>query len=212
MGYDMSIEGLSVESQRTASNYRTQARKLYQQRNELGDDAVPERDTETWGFKEGTGSAQWWRLHREAGRLSDLASELEGYFRLNIWGMGRCRELMHHFGMLDIETNHSPWPNPEDYGLEDWPDDENWPEDSPEARFRAAQQAVISEGEGLIRIYKLGSNDGWLVNPTEIRNSLAKVPKDGDGVYVLPEGTPEWFAEWLDYLERAAEHEGFKVW
>jgi hypothetical protein len=148
----------------------------------------------------------------------------DGYFRLNIWGMGKCRQAMDQFGMVDWNTNYS-WPKLADYGLKKYPDeDESYPEDSPEARFILALTSVKSQvpDSGLIAGYKLGSNDGWIITPKEIEGALAAlgdkhdVNIDADPASVLrllaAEGVPEFFGDWIQYLQRAAKHNGFKVW
>jgi hypothetical protein len=95
--------------------------------------------------------------------------------------MSICRQLMDEQGMLDVEASHGEFPTTEDFGIEEYPDsDDDFPPDSPEARFLAAHKEVIEGDAGsLIPAYKLGSNDNWLVTPEEIRRSLAAFEENG---------------------------------
>ena len=223
MGYDMYIDGISDEDTLKATTLRKEASALYEQRNDLPEDQQPERLPRSIDWKEGTGSDEWWRLHREAEAKSEEAGKLEGYFRLNIWGMGKCRTTMHALGMLDVESHSPDFPETKTFDLDDWPDDEKeWPAESAEAKFLAAWNAArdsFIEG-GLMPAYKMGSNDGWLIAPEEIENSLLMVEefrKEREGkaavlyVFVDPH-TPPWFGEWLEFLARAKDQGGFRVY
>jgi hypothetical protein len=219
--------GIPQEDKERARKLGKEASALYQQRNNLPEDQHPQRSADLWGFQEGTGSDEWWELHKKAEALQEEQQELEGYFRLNIWGMRKCREAMDQMGMVDWEAKHPEYPDPEDFGLEEHPEEEDedgnridYAEGSSEGKWFAA----VSEwrdsipASGLPAGYKFGSNDGWLVTPTEINNALAllkdweKEREDRAGVlYVFDDNLPPWFGEWVGFMRRAAQKEGFRV-
>lgn len=212
MGYDMYIAGVTKEDKQKASTLRQEARELYKGRKAF---QAPERAANGFDWKPGTGDPNWWDLHRLASEKSGEADSLTGYFRLNIWGMQAARKAMDELGMIDWEASHTEdWPDPGDFNLEDWPDpDGEYPEGSPEDLFLKAAEKVRSQTNSLISGYKLCSNDGWIVTPEEIAGSLAKL-EVVDGKHVVPKktGIPEWFGEWVEYLEEAQKRGGFKVW
>lgn len=103
----------------------------------------------------------------------------------------------------------------------------------------ARMRGMVHQAEdGGIPPIKLSDNSGWWVTPDEIVTALAKLRNvrqnvdfttrvehdfahspDGTFVYssktVLaedPSGDAEWFATWVQFLERAAKHEGFRVY
>jgi hypothetical protein len=166
------------------------------------------------------------------------------YYRLNIWGMGRCREAMQHYNMLafgEPEYDYSDLPNfPE-------PEEEHWDDDmeplTHEAReYRMMQHRILSAGspDPGIPIWKLCSNDGWLVTPQECLQALERAPQAARAyntmVSELPEpersivasygmalgmteqpkeAVPEeleWWGSWLDFLRGAALNGGFRVY
>ena len=207
----------------------------------------------------------FWRKYTDTGgtdefheTLADLAAafdeyelvESQVYYRLNIWGMGRCRGFMWERGMVHEEGNEPrTWPVPEAYGLEHWPDDEQyddegnpigpWPEDSPEARFNRDKDAVLAYSPGVpgIPLWKLGSNDGWLVTEEDCRGALQKLrewakdvlvaldldPTDDDAVEQVMLAKPtdrgddgktyeiEWWPSWVEFLRNASVNGGFRT-
>ncbi|MDP8928638.1 MAG: hypothetical protein M3O70_08720 [Actinomycetota bacterium] len=110
------------------------------------------------------------------------------YFHLNIWGMRQTREAMYndHPGMLD-DT-----PEPEFT----WGD--------AEAELSNLRRRGDDTG---IAWWKLCSNDGWIVTADECRDAILAYWEGGPS-----EDDPEWFREWVLWLERAIDHGGFEVW
>lgn len=132
------------------------------------------------------------------------------YFRLNIWGMSEARDLMYDLDMLaEPEPEHSPWPDcPEG----EWVDEEDVQPGTPWAEYHAAQEAVCAEhlnrDDPRLPIHKLCSNDGWIVTEVECR-ALVGMANDGraNGFEL-----PEWWEEWIDFIDHCATHGGFRVW
>jgi hypothetical protein len=65
-----------------------------------------------------------------------------------------------------------------------------------------------------IAVRKFGSNDGWIVTPSEIKHALKIWDDLGDDrrAEILAEhGDPEWFGEWIDWLRVAELRDGFAV-
>lgn len=130
-----------------------------------------------------------------------------GYFRLNGWGMAKARDVMEPLGMVHWVGEHPPFPEPASFGLPRWPDEEDT--DPRAVEFLAAVEQVLvwtPEYPG-IPGWKLSSNDGWIVTPIEIMGALHQL----DTAESIPE-LPEWWAEWVAYLLRAVEHDGFRVY
>lgn len=159
--------------------------------------------------------------------------ELRGYFRLNIWGMRECREHMATAGMLlkDVPgwakyVAPSKRMFPELPEAADDPDDEAY-HDRIEALLQHAAHhpdemdprvgywigpAMVrdaAQNRCGIATLKLCSNDGWLVTPEECRIALASYAAF---VQRHPEHAfPDWWPEWIVYLERGIVHGGFRV-
>lgn len=208
MGYDMYCDGVSDAARAEAEACRERGFALYAERDALGAAAVPKRGPDGWGWDEATGDPEWWRLQRTAQAEFAKSDALRGYFRLNVWGMGRCCDLMARLGMMDTEQRSGRWPKPNEFGLTEYPDEDDGPfaEGSPEARFLTASEAVRrGSGAGLIPAFKFNTNDGWLVTPDEIRRSLAVI------IDCVVPSDPPWFQSWLDYLAKAADLGGFRV-
>lgn len=146
---------------------------------------------------------------------NEMFAARRSYFRLNIWGMGAARELMHGAGMLDLESGHGDFPSDKDFGVTDamWNDWDGEPDEDTSPEMRAYQKAVQAvtdaqrEKPAGIPVHKLGSNDGWLVTPDEISSALEAYVL-GDGV---PADAPAWWADWIGWLKYAQEHGGFRV-
>lgn len=192
----------------------------------------------------------WWEKHEEEGGTDEWRAlreqlrevmkehnevERQTYFRLNIWGMQVCRGAMWDRNMVTDDTPEDAFPQPESYGLDDWPDyEDEWPDDSKEAKFLAKVEEHLAKSpeEPGIPLYKLGSNDGWLVTEEDCAGALTKLrdwakgratnPNDDaevEAIMVEPPiyqfddgpGPVEWWSEWVDFLRLAATHGGFKV-
>lgn len=140
-------------------------------------------------------------------------------FRFNLSSMGPAKAAMDRLGMLSHEHD-APRPRPEDFGLTL---DAIYAAQSrhapkipePVRAFLAAEQAALeweAEQPTGIPEYKIGhGNDGWLVTPGEIRAALAVLEARPESVKVGLSGQHPRWVEWIDFLERAAEHGGFRV-
>jgi hypothetical protein len=159
------------------------------------------------------------------------------YFRLNIHGMGRYRNLMEDLGMAFEDDPQPPFPKPEDHGT-NWEDIEaaEYPEDHAgyewtDSRLVAALKHVEAVNAVLafhgkadtpgIPLHKFGSNDGWIVVPAECeaavriwRGFVATEGEDAALNYLankLGEGNADYWLKWIAYLAGAARHDGFEV-
>ena len=135
-------------------------------------------------------------------------------FELNASGMTTAKVVMSRLGMLDHDTKHDLWPNQADYGVTPAMAQLGPEDDEPRelAYFRAAEDAVRdkqAENPTGIPLYKLGTNDNWLVTRDEITAAL--------GAYrtALGDGASDcelwWWPYWIEFIERAAKHGGFRV-
>lgn len=133
--------------------------------------------------------------------LSDMEHAERYYFRLNVWGMQTAREKMQEIGMLC----DPPGPSSTDWdGVPEY--DENVDDGGP--AYRQAHDAIVSAHRGEcpgIPYHKLCSNDGWIVTPAEIRPALERAALN------VPSDPPEWWSDWLDWLQEAEQHGGFEV-
>ena len=156
-------------------------------------------------------------IERERWEAWEAMDEAErSYFRLNIGGMGLCREIMADHGMLAFEQPEEAsfasvpsLPQPEEEHF----DDEGEPR-TPEAEaWQASHESVLraSSTEPGIPIWKLGSNDNWLVTPEEILAALEKAPESVTALEDNEWVTVPWWPKWLRFLREAANHGGFRV-
>lgn len=185
MGYDMrwaNTDGVDPEPLRKAEEDFDAAVKI---RNALPKGSVEEQEAQK----------QVTVAYDELNR-ADVA-----YFRLNIWGMSRCRNHMYEYGMCYVSQGPRS---------DEWP---AYPEDAAEGsiemlEYELAHAKLVSRPGGEmpgIPDHKLGSNDGWLVLPLECETAVEQWEKAGSP---KPE---EWFEEWVNFLREAAKHGGFKV-
>jgi hypothetical protein len=128
-----------------------------------------------------------------------LQTESGSYFRANIFSMGTLREVMMRLDALSLD---SPPRFPDALQGVTEPN-------HAQKEMLAKWQAAESE-DGLIPIWKLGSNDGWIVTPSEIRHSLEHMK----GWVPKPEGDVDldYWIEWIAFLRHTAKHHGFQVW
>lgn len=142
----------------------------------------------------------------------------QDYFRLNIRGMGKMRELVD--GIL-CDTPHPPFPS-EPLGWDESTTEEfcEWSGDSPTQpharedfnihhRETRAQLGFRSAHTGKVSAYKFGSNDGWVVVPDEC-TILADEAALALGY--LEEG--HWrhtVIEWIDFNRGCARLGGYTV-
>lgn len=138
-------------------------------------------------------------------------------FELTAGSMVGAHIVMSRLGMLDAETQHERFPTHREFGVTDQiirdAAGEDGRESSELALFHAAQDAVLdkqAENPTGIPIYKLKDNSGWLVGRDEITAALGAYRTAlGDGG-----AEPElfWWPYWIEFLERAAIHGGFRVY
>lgn len=148
MGYDMYADGARGLEDSIAKE--TAQRRF--------NEAVEARNALTRGTSEYDAAQD--KVHEA---MNELDAADTGYFRLNIWGMSWCRELMFDFGMCYISSNELPCPVPatEEIETEVYEKDES--EWSEAAKVYAAQLkewkvAGVEERPG-IAVHKLGSNE-----------------------------------------------------
>lgn len=114
------------------------------------------------------------------------------YFRLNIFGMSHYRGYMGQLEMLDLE---SPSPESGDQ-QQDWDD--------------AVAAQALDDPTG-IPVYKLCSNDGWLVTPAECVAALQRYQEADTDAVIEPDDKSYW-AQWIAFINRASNNGGFRVW
>lgn len=148
------------------------------------------------------------------------------YFRLNIWGMSTCREIMQRLGMV-FEAER---PRSVDWPKWDWDTSDHEPYDCEIERCEISsavdgivlacwqyrdledkvQRWTPLEGEGML-LEKFCSNDGWIVLPSEIKEALTIWSKHSEETRkAVIEETP-WWPDWLAFLARASQGDGFRV-
>ena len=145
----------------------------------------------------------------------------EVYFRLNISGMSRFCDYMADRGMIFDAGQHSPFPKPENFGLTweqieayqypEYADGITLTEDQRQAaaKYQAEKDAVLSwHGPEIpgIPSHKFGANDGWIVTPAECQAAVAIGRKHSP-----PAEDDDYWAKWLDYMDRASRVGGFEV-
>lgn len=161
-------------------------------------------------------------LVTQAYRAYAEAREAGGaYFRLNIFGMSEYRELMEELGMGYWANEMMPdWPEPGDFDVPMDAEDEMLDEQSVEYE---AWQASCDEVRGWnpepqsgIALHKFTSNDGWWVTALECKTALELYDDDVEGIVEgrmdTGEFDDEYWLEWLAFLQRAADSDGFSVY
>ncbi|WP_327309709.1 hypothetical protein OG730_41550 (plasmid) [Streptomyces sp. NBC_01298] len=152
------------------------------------------------------------------------------HFGLSNYGMGRYLDVMDRLGMLTTDYEPTSWPElPASLTWEDIdaageaPDtpDDTLPVKAAALDYLHALDAHLSwHPEHLtgIAAHKFTSNDGWHVTPKEIETALtAYRTHTGEEVKAIlssAEGgsidIDRWM-QWIAYLERSKEREGFEV-
>lgn len=137
-----------------------------------------------------------------------------GRFRLNIWGMGRYRQLMDIFGMVheSSDADVPEWP--------EYPDDDS-DEESPEMKAYDAA-ALISQGyhndagNPTIPVHKFYSNDGWWITPSECAAAIEAWDKRDPALAFTEEQTEmltsDHWGAWITYLRNGIDRDGFQVY
>lgn len=224
MGYDMSIEAPMPEAEQIARDAANDQCKA----------AVEERG------KFDRNTPEWDAAQEKVMAAYDALSPLDThYFRLNIWGMGRCRTAMYEAGMIYNSHTETPWPvysppTSAEGGAEALRQAE---QDYDDAHQKACEpiRAEHPEGGDTIPDHKFGSNDGWHVTEEECAAAVkawraydaartkalpapdAMPPLEQDGTEAddeSPAGTfnAVWWPEWIAFLDRASRRGGFKVY
>lgn len=112
------------------------------------------------------------------------------------------------------------FPRPEDHGTTEW-DVEQWQYPDyyhPEGEIPPQVTAYLKELDAFYRyapeapgipVWKLGSNDHWIITPIECRGALVMWEKAGAP---FPAGRDDaGWQQFVDLLDRAAEHDGLRV-
>jgi hypothetical protein len=145
---------------------------------------------------------------------SDLSDP--AYFRLNIWGMSRYREAMYDLGLLDEDTltPDIDWP---EYTITDT-DSDTEREAKEDAYDNALRDALSFTTEsGLPSAMKFSDNSGWVVLPSECEAFVNKYDNlnpadisaslDDNGIT-----DTRYWAEWINFIRRSIETQGFRVY
>lgn len=160
---------------------------------------------------------------QDAWKAYDAADR--SYFRLNIWGMSHCRDLMATLRMLTDE-DAPRFPTLDEFGLTDYPEDPADYDGEKRAkaeaeltddgrRYLAAVEAALAFEPVPVRgipVGKFCSNDGWLVTPAQCAAALDAWHAQPDAVRARIEGETEWWGRWIAYLTYAKDRGGFRVY
>lgn len=225
MGYDMNIVGEMPEAERIA---KEAAEAEWNAALKVRDAITPDLD---WQAKrEGPEYIEAQAACEAAYTKMNRADT--HYFRLNIWGMGHCRTGMYAAGMIfdGQEVEFPPYepPTSAEGGSEALVAAEDAYAEEYD-RLCEPVRAAHPEGGEAIPSFKFGSNDGWLVTPAECHAAVEawrehKAKLDAlDAVGIIAEDVEdddssdatfraEWWPEWIEFLERASQRGGFKVW
>lgn len=158
----------------------------------------------------------------DAWRALNLAEK--SYFRLNITGMGRCCGFMDEVGMITGEDAPG-FPTPDEYGLDEWPDDpadyEGDERKAAEAKLTPSSRKFLNDCQATtdyepqpvngIPVGKFSSNDGWLVTPAQCRAAVDKWKTAPLTAQRDIEAQADWWPSWIAFLDHAAERGGFRV-
>ena len=162
----------------------------------------------------------------------------KSYFRLNVTGMGKVRDLMAKLGMaFDDPTLPRDFPRPEEFGSDDehaWALEDT--EDYPDVTFTDEETVAAVRYQGAVNehldwhgteqpgipLHKFSTNDGWHVLPAEaeaaVRIWQQFVTGNGEEAAANMVNNTLWdgaigdhWARWLAYLAGAIRHDGFEV-
>lgn len=243
MGYDMYLvrkpdgEEDRVNAAREAWEVAVKARDAYVDAHPGAKGRHTKEEFESGNMFDAPANAdpEYARLHAEQHQLYEEYSNAQtSYFRLNIFGMGACRDIMEELGMVTGNWgDRDDWPK-EPEGYWDWLDAED--DHNPHAvskwsyaqvkefqAYREALAAYLSAGPTpatAMPMWKFCSNDGWLVRPDEITAALQTYRKvveedpDPDRVkYTLDRNKfdADYWNEWIAFLGRGVEYGGITV-
>lgn len=158
----------------------------------------------------------------DAWAASDAAHK--SYFRLNVWGMSVCVELMEKAGMVTSQGKLL-WPELSNYGLTEYPDDPEYYDGHERAEIEAklteqgraflqASKAVIEyepQPVAGIPAHKFWSNDGWLVTPKQCEAALSAWEAAAPELRASIEAEREWWPGWIEFLTHSKDRGGFRV-
>lgn len=205
MGYDMSIEAPLSEAEQIAKDAA----------KDQFDAAVKERTRYVRDTPEWTAAQE-----RVEAAYDEFDKHNLNYFRLNIWGMGRCLEHMYERGMVYTSEHEGEWPQYTEPARMDGEDDAAWYAriDAYDELYQKKCLPIVSAhpaGGDTIPAHKLSDNSGWLVTEEECKAALASNALFDPPTYE-DEETKEtkpvaWWPEWIAYLERASTRGGFRV-
>ncbi len=138
------------------------------------------------------------------------------YQRRSVWGMGMLRDVMQSLDM--VRTNYSLDECPFEWPKATW-DDEQWDNHFNWANGDwSTEQEAEFEQEHPDLMQAFGSNDDWIITPTECSAVLVKARRAGDDDIrmVFQAAGADWdpigtWQSWLNFIEGAASHGGFEV-
>ena len=149
------------------------------------------------------------------------------YFRANIAGMSWLRSVMLDLDMMALSTMPPKWPEPGDFGT-NWEEVEAAQTDGTRnertGAFLNAQlstRAARGHDGDVMGEHKFGSNDGWIVTPSEIEASLRAYNEcrtANPRIYTVTQeridelGNRDFWERWLVFLEVCRLHDGMQVW
>jgi hypothetical protein len=246
MGYDMTLHGgAPAEIEEEARRVKHELDVARERFRELGPDAGPqdidrekmfELLTAGMPMREAEAAAartppseEWLIRGKEFDAAIDALNQDLTYFRANIAGMSLLRGVMENFGMVADSGPLTTWPVPTDYGT-DWDEAHEQREtgkcDENVRAFLDQHDAHLRDpgnDEGLMGVHKFCSNDGWVVTPAEIHESLerydrvkAENPAGFEKAMALLDeqgnGLRSFWERWIAYLRVAEISDGFEVW
>jgi hypothetical protein len=197
MGYDMYTVQEADAEEKTAVETALAATR-----------ALPNPFALTEGSDEYTAAK---KAYDEAWAAYDAAQK--SYFRLNIWGMSIARDLMNTVGMLTDEPMPE-FPDMDNYGLDEYPDEDSENLTSAERDYLIAQRGALSHEPPIVSgipVYKLCSNEGWLVTEAQCAVALSKWNAAPNEVRVAVEMKAEWWPSWITFLGHSKDRGGFRV-
>lgn len=204
MGYDMHMVGEIPGEAEGLAALEPQYRAALAHRDTFPKEAHGsyqkgiDKEQFAWGGTFANADPAYAAAQAEVMRLSDAKDQAHrSYFRLNIWGMARYRDVMELVGMGHW-SDQPDFPDPDDFGFSSreayWAASETVNEGGgldyahgyegitltqemldAATKAKAAFDAVLAAHPGEtpgIPLWKFGSNDGWHVTPVECSSAL----------------------------------------
>lgn len=205
MGYDMYIESELTEAEEIAK----------QAAQDQFDAAVKERQAFEFNTPEYDAAQE-----KVSAAYDELDKHNLNYFRLNIWGMSRCREYMYDRGMVYTSEHEGEWPQYTEPARMDGEDAAAWHAriDAYDELYQKKCLPIVSAhpaGGDTIPVHKFSSNDGWLVTEEECKAAVTSNALFDPPVWENPNTKitepVQWWPEWIAFLERASTRGGFRV-